>query len=71
MTIPLFSSSNIEIVWRVIAGLMATWRRVSLSVIYFSFISFNYVRSIKTRNAFDMVIRSAFAFIVIAILSGH
>ena len=51
----MFSRSKIEIVWIIITRLMATWRRVFLSVIYCSSISFNYVRSIKKRNAFDLV----------------
>ena len=55
ITIAVFSRSKIEIVWIIITRLMATWRRVFLSVIYCSSISFNYVRSIKKRNTFDLV----------------
>ena len=54
LNIAVFSRTNIEILLRIcIAKQISTWRRVYLSVIYCSFIWFNYVRSAKTRNAFD------------------
>ena len=55
----MFSRTNIEILRRIyIARQISTWRRVYLSVIYCSFIWFNYVRNLKTITGFDFVIRS-------------